>query len=121
MLITLEQEERLSPISGYVQGAPEMVLNAKMGVMGRGQKMCVFRLPRDRPAGKAPLQTDLALGTGHTGADALEVGIGADGPTRILHTATGRGTLAGEKRDGDVNNTSPKSRSVHVHGQQPLA
>jgi len=32
-----------------------------------------------------PLPTDFALGTGHTGADAIEVGVDAGRPTCILH------------------------------------
>jgi len=46
---------------------------------------------------KEPLQTDWSLGTGQTGADAIEVGVGANGPTRILHTGTENGALGGRK------------------------
>jgi len=57
--------------------------------MGRGQFSFLAR-----PAGHAPLEADLALDTWtqHTGAkgqcaDAVEVGVAADGPARI-HTGT---------------------------------
>jgi len=34
---------------------------------------------------------------GHTGADAIEAGVGADGPARILHKGTGSGGLGRAK------------------------
>jgi len=60
---------------------------------------------RNRPAGRL----GIAMGTGqaigaHTGAggqcaDAIETGVGADGPARILHMGTEAGALDGLKAE----------------------
>jgi len=83
---------------------PGMVLPQKFeeSVMGRGQKIGIFRFSRDRPAMRHGRQIghcnghyQQAIGA-HTGAggqcpDAIETGVGADGPARIVHTGTGSG------------------------------
>jgi len=47
------------------------------------------------PADKVPPQTHWALGTGHTGTDAIDV----DGPACILHTGMGSRGL-GQAKSG---------------------
>jgi len=76
-----------------------IVSNAKMGGHGYRPENWHFLFVMG-PAGKAPLQTDWALSTGHTGADAIEV-VFADGPTHILHTGMGsRGLGRAKSRTG---------------------
>jgi len=63
--------------------------------MGRGQKLGVFCLSRDRPA--SATASYCALDAGHTGADAIEVSVGADGQARIVHTDKKSGGLGRAK------------------------
>jgi len=65
-LLTREHEERLSPNFQVVQGCHGYGFKHKNGgVVGRGQKIGVFRLSLDGPAGKeVPMQIGhLALDT----------------------------------------------------------
>jgi len=75
------------------------------GVIGKSQKLAFFA----GLARHASLHADWALkngqavgartGAGGQCADAIEASVGADGPTCInLHTGTGSGFLAGERR-----------------------
>jgi len=93
--ITREREGQLSP---NFQGAPGMQKFVE-GVMCRGQKLAFWFLAGIGRLCATAGRLGTAMGTGqaigaHTVAgvqctDAVETGVGADGPARILHTGTG--------------------------------
>jgi len=100
LLITRDQQDRLSLNFWVALGCPSDGFRRK-NEWGSwvGAKKLVFFVCRGAGR-KARLQTDWALGTGHTGADAIEVYALVLTGQHAYHTrAREAGLCAGEKQD----------------------